>query len=276
MAAIIPSPLIGVISEVFNEVYTHSDIDRLFAYADAPAENPGGNKVKKTVEWLRAVNKQTKAPVDVLGLLLEEILEKAPVDPDPTMPWKAEPEWSQDLRLRQAKIQSALTRAGLVYGQGGYISHASASPSSSIRDRIEKGGLKAVGVEVERSLLMVEKDPNAAAHYAANVLEAALKAYLLQKKVPFNDQSDTLNKLWELVRDDMGINPRDLGSKDLKKIASGLISIVEGTMYIRNKKSSAHGRTDDQLDAIALRPRHARLVIHSAHTVAAYVLECIE
>ncbi len=128
---------------------------------------------------------------------------------------------------------------------------------------------------MERSLKQVDADPNAAAHYAANILEATLKAYLVKKAIPFNDESDTLNKLWESVRDHIGINPKDLATKDLKKIASGLNSIVDGTMFLRNKKSGAHGRTEQQTKENALRPRHARLAIHSAHTLAAYVLECL-
>ncbi|WBU53580.1 abortive infection family protein [Paracoccus sp. SCSIO 75233] len=68
---------------------------------------------------------------------------------------------------------------------------------------------------------------------------------------------------------------QDIASNDLKKIASGLNSIVDGTMFLRNKKSASHGRTEAQIKANELRPRHARLVIHSAHTLATYVLECM-
>lgn len=102
------------------------------------------------------------------------------------------------------------------------------------------------------------------AHYAGNILEASLKAYLQAKSITFNDETATLSDLWPLVRGDIGLNPKDLENKDLKKIASGLNSIVDGTMYLRNKKSGAHGRTEEQTKEIALRPRHARLVVHSA------------
>lgn len=270
----IPSPIIGVLGEVFNDAYTHSDIDRLFAYADAPGDPPDANKVKKTVEWLRMINKQASAPLEVLGSLLEDILERELWDAANAASWETEPEWSVEHRKRQDRIIAALAKAGFSYSTGGYIGKASATPTASLREMIERGGLSAVELEMERALKQVEGDPNAAAHYAGNVLEAALKAYLLRKGIVFNDQSDTLSALWTLTRDALGINPKDLEAKDLKKIASGLNSIVDGTMYLRNKKSGAHGRTEDQLISSALRPRHARLVIHSAHTLAAYVLEC--
>jgi hypothetical protein len=271
----IPSPVIGVLGEIFSDYYTHSDIDRLFTYADAPGDPPDANKVKKTVEWLRNTNKQSTSPLDVLGNLLEELLERELWDDVNAASWESEPEWSVEHRKRRDRIISALGKAGLTYSTGGHIGTSSATPTASLREIIERSGLSAVELEMDRALKQVEGDPNAAAHYAGNVLEAALKAFLKQKGVTFNDQSDTLSTLWPLSRDALGINPKDLEAKDLKKIASGLNSIVDGTMYMRNKKSGAHGRTEEQFRTSALRPRHARLVIHSAHTLAAYVLECL-
>lgn len=272
----IPSPLIGILGEIFNEFYTHAEINRVFTYADAPGDPPDGNKIQKTVDWLRRVNKQAAAPLLVLGPLLEEILEKEPFDTADAAPWdQKEPEWSVKLRKDQERINTILGKAGLSYSNGGHVGISSGTATATLREIIDAGGLAAIQIEMNRALKQVETDPNAAAHYAGNILEATLKAYLIKKSVLFNDQADTLNRLWELVRDNIGINPKDLESKDLKKIASGLNSIVDGTMYLRNKKSGAHGRTEEQLEANALRPRHARLVIHSAHTLAAYVLECL-
>lgn len=274
----IPSPVIGVLGEVFNNHYTHAEIDRLFAYADAPEENPGGNKVQKTVDWLRAINKQSTSPLEVLGRLLEEILEAPCWDHSSNDFWmdNEEPEWSIELKKRQETIRKTLSRSGLVYSVGGHIGSVGATPTVSLDDMVAQRGLSAVEVEIKRALKQIENDPNAAAQYAANVLEATFKAYLNKRQIAYNENKDTLNDLWRLTRDDLGINPKDLEAKDLKKIASGLGSIVDGTMYLRNKRSSAHGRTESEHKTTAIRPRHAKLVIHSAHTLAAYVLECLE
>lgn len=270
----IPSPVIGVLGEIFDKQYTHSDIERLFTYADAPGDPPDENKVKKTVEWLRRTNKRLERPLAVLGTLLEDILEKPAWDSKDS--WdNNEPEWSTMLREHKRQIHAVLAKSGLAYSNGGHIGSAAAIATVSLRKMIEQGGLAAVEVEMTRALKQVDSDLNAAAHYAGNVLEAALKAYLTKKNVPFNDQTDTLSTLWPLTRTNLGIDPKDLEAKDLKKIASGLNSIVDGTMYMRNKKSAAHGRTEDQLRANLLRPRHAKLVIHSAQTLAAYILECL-
>jgi hypothetical protein len=267
----IPSPIVGLLGDIFNDMHTHAEIDRLFAYADAPIEKPEGNKVQKTVDWLRLVNKRSPKPLSVLGALLEDFMER---DPSARSYWQDEA-WSKALVQNQAKIRAVLMKAGLSYRTGGHIDSASASPVASLQETVAKGGLKAIGIEMNRALKMVNDDPNAAAHYAGNILEATLKAYLNTKSIAFNDETATLSDLWPLVRSDIGLNPKDLEGKDLKKIASGLNSIVDGTMYLRNKKSGAHGRTEEQTKEIALRPRHARLVVHSVHTLSMYVLECM-
>lgn len=274
----IPSHVIGVLGEVFNAHYTHAEIDRMFAYADAPDHHFSGNKVSKTVEWLRLTNKVSNEPLKVLGFVIEELMEKEGFDPSSLRPWQddTEPEWSQQLRARQDKVRKALARAGLSYSHGGHIVSGAASPSESLQEMVQKGGLAAINQEMKRALEKVETDPNAAAHYAANALEAAFKTYLTKKGITYKEDGDTLNDLWQKTRDDIGINPKNLGSKDLKKIASGLNSIVDGTMFLRNKKSGAHGKTDEQLKEAAIKPRHARLVIHASHTLAAYVLEFLE
>lgn len=268
----IPSPIIGLLGEIFSETHTHSEIDRLFAFADAPDESPDGNKVQKTVDWLKLTNKMSSNPLNVLGALLEDFLER---DPSARSYWQNDT-YSKKLEQNQKRVRAALSKAGLSYRTGGHIDSASASPISSLQETVSKGGLKAIAIEMERALKMINDDPNAAAHYAGNILEASMKAYLQTKSIPFNEEAATLSDLWPMVKNSIGLNPKDLESKDLKKIASGLNNIVDGTMYLRNKKSGAHGRTEEQTKEIALRPRHARLVVHSVHTLSMYVLECME
>ncbi|MFT4914673.1 MAG: hypothetical protein ACI9C3_000529, partial [Yoonia sp.] len=40
----IPSPIIGLLSDIFSKYYTHAELDRLFLNADAPEEDFDGNK----------------------------------------------------------------------------------------------------------------------------------------------------------------------------------------------------------------------------------------
>lgn len=82
----IPSPLIGLLGRVFGNVYNHTQINNLFECADAPTSGHGGNKVQKTMDWLKDCNNQSENPLEILGKLLEEFLETSPFDHDEAMP----------------------------------------------------------------------------------------------------------------------------------------------------------------------------------------------
>jgi hypothetical protein len=79
--------------------------------------------------------------------------------------------------------------------------------------------------------------------------------------------------VWGVVRKHLGFDPSVLQDDDLKSILAGLFAIVAGVGAFRTHASSAHGtgRT-----AYKVQPRHARLAVHAAHTVAAFVLETWE
>ena len=76
--------------------------------------------------------------------------------------------------------------------------------------------------------------------------------------------------MWTVVRKHLGLDPSALSDKDLQQILTGILSIVHGIGSLRTHASSAHGagRTTYRLET-----RHARLAIHSAHTVALFILE---
>lgn len=267
---LIPVPIIGILSEELKERYTHADLDRLFSYADAPGDPPEGSKSAKVNEWLRRTNKQHAEPLRVLGVILEDFFERELSDEDDQEFWEVE--WRKSVK----RVEAALGKRSLIYRVGGKISMNSSTATVALAERVSADGLSAIHIEIDRALKLVADDPNGAAQYAGNVLEAALKHYLVTRQLPFNENKEKLTDLWGKVRDDLKMNPKDFSSTDLKKIASGLGAIIDGTMYLRDKKSGAHGRTQQQATDAQLRPRHARLVIHSAHTLAIYIIECLD
>jgi hypothetical protein len=72
------------------------------------------------------------------------------------------------------------------------------------------------------------------------------------------------------VRKHLGFDPSTVEDQDLQQILSGLISITEGIGALRTHASSAHGAGKM---SYKIEPRHARLAVHSAHTVALFILE---
>lgn len=70
--------------------------------------------------------------------------------------------------------------------------------------------------------------------------------------------------------DNVEKDPAQLADDGLKRILTGLASIVDGLGTFRTHVGSAHGRGRQSYKPA---PRHARLALHSAHTLAIFVLE---
>lgn len=273
MADKIPTAIIGLLSQPIPERYTHAGINSLFLISGAPENVPEGNKQEKVRAWLRQTNVSCSEPIKVPGALLNDFMEQ---QLDEGFLWSHTATVdAENLENEKQRVREALAREGLTLNRGGFISKGGSIPTLSLDERVKKHGLSSVDVEIQRALKMIEDDPHAAAQYAGNVLVATLKAYLDHKKVAYKD-SYALAELWKIAAAEMGLKAADLDNDDLKKIASGLHSIVSGVAHLRNAKSAAHGKSEEQRKGITLKPRHARLAIHSAYTVAAYVLELIE
>ncbi|NOR62882.1 MAG: hypothetical protein GQ535_10370 [Rhodobacteraceae bacterium] len=262
-----------MLSQIFPERYTQAEIDSLFMYSGAPEPIPDGSKAVKVKEWLRQTNNMSDEPLSVLGSILDDFMEKQ--NPGSSFWLNQDEDQVAKMAAEKEKIIATLSRDNLRYSRGGQITKGGSTSTISLEESVKKHGLKSVEIEIKRALSQIDSDPHAAVQYAGNVLEASLKAYLDSKKKEYSN-NDTLSQLWSLATAQMGLRPADWDNKDLKKIATGLNSIVDGICHLRNKKSGAHGKSEEQTRNIAIKPRHARLAIHSAHTVAAYVLELVE
>lgn len=272
VADIIPTSIIGLLSQIFPNRYTQAEIDSLFLFCGAPEPIPSGSKATKVQTWLRQINTNTQEPMKVLGKLLDDFLEKQiPAD---ILRLRLDDGFAAQLEAEKTRIRDTLASEALTYVRGGNILKGGSTSTLSLDESVKKHGLKSVEIEITRALSQIEQDPHAAAQYAGNVLEASLKAYLDHKSKTYKT-TDTLSELWKISSEVMGLRPVDWDSKDLRKIASGLNSIVDGIAHLRNAKSGAHGKSEEQRRNITIKPRHARLAIHAAHTVSAYVLELI-
>ena len=121
---IIPQKLIGVLSQIFSDLYTHSQIDGYFLYAEAPGDAPDENKVQKTIDWLRRTNKESDDPISVLGSLLEDIMERDLLHGEARRPWESnvEPNLSTKIEIARQKINASLETALLHKSGWGFIS----------------------------------------------------------------------------------------------------------------------------------------------------------
>ncbi|MCH8493894.1 MAG: abortive infection family protein [Idiomarina sp.] len=263
----IPAPVIAVLSENIPVVETHASLDNLFSYAEAPGEPPEGSKPVKVQAWLRRVNKESGHPLVVLGRLIESYMELPDIE-DVTSTWSGVQ--TVDVKKEfKAKLEAILSRCNLTYLTGGIISDGSSAPSRSLAELIKGRDIPSIDVEFNRALANVNSEPREAVSAACNILESIFKTYITDEKLEMPQKQD-LQNVWKVVRSDLGFNPGALEDEDLKKILSGVLSVVDGIGAFRTHASSAHGQGRKIYN---LKPRHARLAIHSAHTIALFVLE---
>jgi Abortive infection C-terminus len=169
-----------------------------------------------------------------------------------------------------SKINDVLARFGLSYHTGGIILGAASSlPTKSLRQILVDRYLAGLEKEFDRAMANVETDPPAAATAACSMLESLFKVYIEDNGLEMPaDQS--IRPLWKVASKNLGLDPSALADEDLKKILSGLNSIVDGIGSFRTLGDSAHGRGQRTYAPLA---RHARLAIHAARTLVTFFLE---
>lgn len=258
----IPGAVLAVCAEILFSRQTHATLDSLFTYAGAAGEPPEGSKHAKAMEWLRRTNKAPSAePLKVLGRLLESFMDL----PEETSPYSRDDE----LASQKDRVRRVLAEAKLQYAGNGLVISSLGTPTRALSEFIRDKDFGAIDAEFQRALENVEKDPREAVSAASNILESVCKVMIADEGLEAPSKQDLLS-VWAPVRKHLGLDPSLLEEQDLQKILTGIISIVQGIGALRTHASSAHGAGRK---AYRLEPRHARLAIHSAHTLALFVLE---
>jgi hypothetical protein len=257
----IPNPLIAEVSDALAWFHTHSQLGVVFQRSGAPGDPPQGNKIDKCSEWLRRINNdETVSSLAVLGGVLEEFLEKDS---------SSHPQ-GQELQQRQERVKQTLARFGLTYQRGGQILGGNtATPTRTLQTIIRGRDLGGLEAEFSRTLSSVESDPPAAVTAASAIIESLCKVYIQDNRLQMpSDQS--VKPLWRAVQGHLGLNPSSVSDQDMAKLLGSLSGIVDAIGAFRTHAGSAHGRGRG---VVTTTPAHARLAIHAAHTLTAFVLE---
>lgn len=259
----IPQAVIAVLADVVSAAESHASLDNLFMYAGAPGDPPVGSKLVKAMAWLRSINRtaEVKEPLQILGKLIETYMEMQ----------VTEGAWNEKHILeRKAKLGKILTSHGLQYVNGGKVVVAGlAAPSRTLAELIKARDFDSIDQEFERALESVDTSPRDAVSAACNIIESFCKTYIEEEGLEIPAKQD-LQPVFAVVRKHLGIDPERVEDKDLQQIMSGLISVATGIGALRTHASSAHGAGKR---GYKLEPRHARLAVHSAHTLVLFLLE---
>ncbi len=256
----LPVAVCSIIGDVLGStVYHHKTLESMFYEAGAVDEVPEGNCVTKCQTWLRRLHNEVQDPKMVLGKVIEEFMEVDCYGPT-----------QDDGRTR---IREALARYGLTYGQGGLIQDTRTGVSTkTLLSQFQEKRLDSVQVEFERSLQHAVTDPAAAITAASSMIESMCKVYLEDRGIPLPAKQD-IGHLWKAVSSHVGFDPGSKEDDDVRKVLSGLISVVTGIGALRTHAGSAHGRGRRRY---RLEPRHARLAVQASQTIVAFLLETTE
>ena len=267
----IPIAIAVLVNEVLRG--SHASLNALFVQAGAPGDPPQLSHASKWKTWLlRANDDPKKDPLSVLGKILEEFMEVEPAGDDTPIDvlglTMASPhqQWVEN----KGRIEKALASYGLKYKTGGRVVPSMAStPTVSVREALKRLDLATVNIEFERALNTVESDPGSAITAGCSLLEALFREYIAANGLE-EPPKLSLKPLWVIVQKDLGLNPKNQTDEDIQRILSGITSITDGIASMRTHGGSAHGGGRFRY---SMKPRHARLLVNSAHTLAAFVLE---
>jgi hypothetical protein len=120
-----------------------------------------------------------------------------------------------------------------------------------------------------KALDRIDADPEGAITAARTLVETVCKHILTEDGVPYDDDAD-LPKLYRAVADHLRLSPAQHTEDVVKRILGGAQSVVEGLGTLRNRWSDSHGQGPR---AIRPLPRHARLAVNMAGTLAAFLLD---
>ena len=245
-----------VIGEVLGaHYYSHRRIEALFHEAGFLGEPPEGNCSNKITRWIcREAEESPDEVVLKLGRVLCEFM-----DSD-----------HESHTQGKSRIVGILGQNGLSYSHGGHLFGSGVSaPAKSLDDLLKRQAIPEIEIEFQRALEAVESDPPAAVTAACAILEAFCRVYLQEENVPLPGDLSA-KPLWNAVAHHIGLAPASQTDQDLKKVLSGLLSIVDGIACFRTHDGSAHGR---ERRPYRILPRHARLAVHAAHTLVLFGLE---
>ncbi len=266
MKRMIPNPVIAVVSEVLGEhYYSHSRLNTLFMEAGAPGDPPEGNCVQKCVSWLKRTNEDDDSePFKVLGGVLTQFIETGR---------GSSYSGPNTVSRKQDRVRQILARSGLAYHEGGIILAGGQVPSvANLGELLRRRDIPALDLEFKRALDSLESDPPAAATAACSILESLFKVILEDANVPI-PKKETVKPLWKEVQNELGLNITGVADDDIRRIISGLTSIIDGIGALRTHAGSAHGHGTQSYKLV---PRHARLAVHAAHTLCLFVIDTWE
>jgi hypothetical protein len=170
-----------------------------------------------------------------------------------------------------------LKRDGFVYSDG-RITPAAHNPTiEELSETATTLDNRVLRQQIERIRSAIEDDPDLAIGTAKELLETTCRSILADYGVT-SDPGWDVRRLVKETRSVLKLVPEDIpdsakGSETIKRVLSNLGQVSQGLAELRNLYGTGHGK-DGQFRGLG--PRHARLAVGCATTLATFLFETHE
>jgi len=171
-----------------------------------------------------------------------------------------------------------LTEKSRISGKPIYIGRnigTTAMPGvASAKEVLSSTDLVYVAQQITRMEAAVNNDPDLAIGTAKELIESCCKTILSERKVDIGSSMD-IPKLVKATVKELKLTPKDIAdeakaSDSIKKLLSNLATVASGVAELRNKYGTGHGKEGKTK---GLSPRHAKLAVGAASTLAVFLVE---
>jgi hypothetical protein len=157
---------------------------------------------------------------------------------------------------------------------GRYVGVEISPGINAIKESFSGTDASYVSQQITRMETAVNLDPELAIGTAKELVETCCKTILTETNTPYS-KNDDLPKLVKLTVKQLSLTPSDIpeeatASETIKRLLSNLASITQSVAELRNHYGTGHGKLSSNK---GLQPRHAKLAVGAASTLAVFLLE---
>lgn len=255
---------VGTTLSIIANEFESADIDRL------PVELPNISGQRRTLveEYYASINwskwEDVRKFVTVYESVLNEVEDHA----------ENGQEWAQKCFK---SLKRWIERDGFSYTNGQLTRSGPFGGLDRIANSAEVLNLPELEKQIKRLSKSIDHDPSLAIGTAKELVETVCKTVLEQRQVPCGDDLD-LGQLVKEARKALGLVPESIpnaakGAESIRRLLSNLGNVAQGLGELRNMYGTGHGKHGT---TAGLAPRHARLAVGAAATLATFILETHE
>jgi hypothetical protein len=177
----------------------------------------------------------------------------------------------------RSRLLGHLQRDGIHLNDGRLALPASSVHTGHARSVASRLDLPGLQLQIDRIVASIDTDPAHAIGTAKEMIETTCKSILTARGESYSKGADVpdlvkqTRKVLKLLPEDIPDSAR--GADTIRQLLSQLGSVAQNVAELRSLYGTGHGKEGK---ARGLQPRHARLVVGSAATLASVLLETHE